>query len=64
MVYFCRRSTLNCEGFGEFGVINLSNVEGELFWSLISNCICHHLVVKSKVIDSSVQKGSIRKFLM
>ena len=51
----------NCKGFADFRVINLSNVEGKLFWSLISDRIYQHLVVKSKIIDTCVQKGSIKK---
>ena len=45
----------------DFRQIALTNVEGKLFWSLISNKLYKYLVVENKIIDTSCQKGSIQK---
>ena len=45
----------NC--IGDFRPIALANVEGKIFWSLISRRLISHLVWNNKIIDTSVQKG-------
>ena len=42
---------------GDFRAIALTNVEGKLFWSLVSQELMLHLVRNNKLIDTSVQKG-------
>ena len=43
--------------FSDFRDISLLNVEGKIFFSLISKRFYRHIVVKNKFIDTSVQKG-------
>ena len=45
----------------DFRTISLMNVESKLFWSLVSNRLYNHLVTSNNIIDTSIQKGSIRK---
>ena len=44
-----------------FRQIALMNVEGKLFWSLVAHRLYQHLVEQNKLINTSSQKGSIRK---
>ena len=45
----------------DFRLISLLNVEGKLFWTLVSNRLYSHLVTENKIINTSSQKGSIKK---
>ena len=45
----------------DYRQIALMNVEGKLFWSLVSNKFYNHLITTNKIIDTSCQKGSIQK---
>ena len=45
----------------DFRTISLMNVESKLFWSLVSNRLYNHLITSNNIIDTSIQKGSIRK---
>ena len=45
----------------DFRQISLTNVEGKLFWSLVSEKLYKYLVFDNKIIDTSCQKGSIQK---
>ena len=45
----------------DFRQIALGNVEGKLFWSLIADRVYRHLVINNPIIDTSCQKGSIKK---
>ena len=45
----------------DYRQIALTNVEGKLFWSLVSDKLYKYLVVENKFIDTSCQKGSIQK---
>ena len=49
----------NC--IGDFRPIALANVEGKIFWSLVSQRLISHLVDNNKIIDTSVQKGCLAK---
>ena len=49
------------KGFGDFRVISLSNVEGKLFWSLVAGRLYEYSVIKNPIIDTSLQKGAIKK---
>ena len=43
--------------------IALLNVEGKLFFSLVSRCLEKHLIKNNKFINKSVQKGCMEKVL-
>ena len=43
--------------FSDFRDISLLNVEGKMFFSLVSNRITKHLINRNQVINSSIQKG-------
>ena len=45
----------------DFRPIALLNVEGKVFFSLVSRCLETHLINKNKFINKSVQKGSMEK---
>ena len=45
----------------DFRQIVLLNVEGELFWSLISERLYHYLVTNNELVSPYVQKGSMKK---
>ena len=47
--------------YEDFRPISLLNVEGKLFWSMVSNRLYSHLVTKNKMINISCQKGSIKE---
>ena len=49
----------NC--IDDFRPIALANVEGKIFWSLVSQRLISHLVDNNKIIDTSVQKGCLAK---
>ena len=44
----------------DYRQIALLNVEGKLFWSLVSHRLYQYLVVDNCIIKTSIQKGSIR----
>ena len=43
--------------FSHFREISLLNVEGKIFFSLVSKRCYSHLVTKNKLINTSIQKG-------
>ena len=45
----------------DYRQIALTNVEGKLFWSLVSEKLYGYLVFDNNIIDTSCQKGSIQK---
>ena len=45
----------------DYRQIALMNVEGKLFWSMVSGRLYEHLVIANPIIDTSCQKGSIQK---
>ena len=45
----------------DYRQIALGNVEGKLFWSMVSDRFYKYLVVDNPIIDTSCQKGSIQK---
>ena len=45
----------------DFRPIALANVEGKVFWSLVSQRLISHLVQNNKFVDTSVQKGCLEK---
>ena len=47
----------------DFRLIVLLNVEGKLFFSLVSMCLETHLIHSNKFINKSIQKGSMEKIL-
>ena len=47
----------DCNKFSDFRDIALLNVEGKIFFSLISKRFYRHIIDKNKFIDSSIQKG-------
>ena len=46
----------------DFHPIALLNVEGKLFFSLVSRCLGTHLISNNKFINKLVQKGCMDKF--
>ena len=42
-------------------LVALLNIEGKIFFSLVSSKIEDHLITKNKIINSSIQKGSMAK---
>ena len=44
----------------DYRQIALLNVEGKIFWSLVSNRLYKYLVDDNEIIKTSIQKGSIR----
>ena len=45
----------------DFRSIALLNVEGKIFFGLIAKRLFHHIVVKNKLINTSMQKGCMEK---
>ena len=45
----------------DYRQIALGNVEGKLFWSMVSDRFYKYLVIDNPIIDTSCQKGSIQK---
>ena len=45
----------------DFRPIALLNVEGKLFFSLVSKCLETHLIYNNKFINNSIQKGCMEK---
>ena len=46
---------------GDYRQIALLNVEGKLFWSLISERLYHYLGTNNRFVSPYVQKGSMKK---
>ena len=51
----------NPNNIKDFRPISLLNVEGKLFFSLVSKRLEHHIISNNKLINSSIQKGCMEK---
>ena len=60
-VYIPKNKPPNPESIKVFRPISLMNVEGKLFFSLVSQRLVAHIVNNNKLINSSVQKGCMEK---
>ena len=60
-IYIPKVSSASENKLSDFHPIALLNVEGQLFFSLVSKCLEAHLIHNNKIIDNSIQKGCIEK---
>ena len=60
-IYIPKSKTPSENSISDFRPIALLNVEGKLFFSLISKRLESHLVQNNKIINLSVQKGCMEK---
>ena len=60
-IFIPKTNTPDKSRLTDFRQIALGNVEGKLFWSLVSDRVYDHLVVNNSIIDTRCQKGSIKK---
>ena len=60
-IYIPKSKHPDCNQVADFRSIALLNVEGKLFFSLISKRIQSHIVTKNNFIDRSIQKGCMEK---
>ena len=60
-IYIPKVSSPSENKLSDFRPIALLNVEGKLFFSLVSKRLEAHLIHNNKIIDNSIQKGCIEK---
>ena len=60
-VYIPKAKPPNPINIKDFRPISLLNVEGKLFFSLVSNRLENHIISNNKLINSSIQKGCMEK---
>ena len=60
-IYIPKVSSLSENKQSDFRPIALLNVEGKLFFSLVSKCLETHLIQNNKFINNSIQKGCMEK---
>ena len=60
-IFIAKKDKADGNNINHYRQIALMNVEGKLWWSLVSHRFYDYLVTKNKFIDVSVQKGSIRQ---
>ena len=60
-VYIPKAKPPNPNNIKDFRPISLLNVEGKLFFSLVSNRLENHIITNNKLINSSIQKGCMEK---
>ena len=60
-IYFPKVSSPSENKLSDFRPIALLNVEGKLFFSLVSKCLETHLIHNNKFINNSIQKGCMEK---
>ena len=61
MIYIPKVSSPSENKLSDLRPIALLNVEGKLFFSLVSKCLEAHLIHNNKFIDNSIQKGCMDK---
>ena len=49
----------DCKNIQHFRQLSMLNVEGKIFWALISKRIYNYVIRDNKFIDTSIQKGAI-----
>ena len=62
-IYIPKVNPPTAHNTSDFRPIALLNVEGKLFFSLVSRHLEKHLINSNKVISKSVQKGCMEKVL-
>ena len=60
-IYIPKVSSPSENKLSDFRPIALLNVEGKLFFSLVSKCLKTHLIHNNKFINNSIQKGCMEK---
>ena len=60
-IYIPKVKPPTAHNISDFRPIALLNVEGKLFFSLVSRCLETHLISNNKIINKSVQKGCMEK---
>ena len=60
-IYIPKVSSPSENKLSDFRPIALLNVEGKLFFSLVSKCLETHLIHNNKFINNSIQKGCMEK---
>ena len=60
-IYVPKKKPPNPTNIQDFRPIALLNVEGKLFFSLLSRRLESHIITKNKIIDTSIQKGCVAK---
>ena len=60
-IFIAKKEKPDGNNINHYRQIALMNVEGKLWWSLVSHRFYEHLVTQNKFIDTRVQKGSIRE---
>ena len=60
-MYIPKAKPPNPNNIKDFRPISLLNVEGKLFFSLVSNRLENHIITNNKLINSSIQKGFMEK---
>ena len=60
-IYIPKNKTPDCSNIKDFRPIALLNVEGKLFFSLISKRLETHIISNNKFINTSIQKGCMEK---
>ena len=60
-VYIPKSNPPSPSNIKDFRPISLLNVEGKLFFSLVSKRLENHIITKNKIINTSIQKGCMEK---
>ena len=60
-VYIPKNKPPNPSSIKDFRPISLINVEGKLFFSLVSKRFVSHIIKNNKFINASIQKGCMEK---
>ena len=60
-MYIPKTKLPNSPDVKDFRPVALLNIEGTIFFSLVSRKVEDHIITKNKIINSSVQKGCMAK---
>ena len=60
-MYIPKTKLPNSPDVKDFRTFALLNIEGTIFFSLVSMKVQDHIITKNKIINSSVQKGCMAK---
>ena len=60
-VYIPKNKPPNTHSIRDFRPISLMNVEGKLFFSLVSQRLVSHIINSNKFVNTSIQKGCMEK---
>ena len=59
--YIFKKKLKNPESIQDFGPVALLNIEGKIFFSLLSKYLHDYIITKNRLTDLAIQKGCMAK---